>query len=278
MKKLLAILAIVLLPLSAFAGMSAITDSEMAAVTGQMGVSIAIVDQQQDIAIAQLTWGDTDTKVGYGIAGHATDYTAGYINIQNIGIIKNTTTLHPVQVAGILYADPLKIDVVSLGAAVSSTQKFAALAYKTAVLISLSDSIQTIDEISIGSISLDNSATGNVLHLAAAPNTTASDVHAYLLYYLGLGAKPANVTSIEKDATDFYTQLNGGWGYSYVNAAAAASSHQLGYINIKGLTIIGYSHLEGYASATSHGITAGNLYAPSRPGSIAIFAHDSNGD
>ena len=47
MKKLLVILAIVLLPISAFAGMSAITDSEMSAVTGQMGVSIAIIDQQQ---------------------------------------------------------------------------------------------------------------------------------------------------------------------------------------------------------------------------------------
>ena len=155
MKKLLVICVIILLPISAFAGMSTIPDSEMATVTGQMGVSIAIIDQQQDISIASVTWGDVNTSSRY-IAGQATNISPGYINLNDISINKNTTTDNDVSTPVGRFADPYKIDVVSFGA-VSATQPFVALANKTAVIISLPDELQTIDSITIGSITLDSS-------------------------------------------------------------------------------------------------------------------------
>jgi hypothetical protein len=245
MKKLLVILAIVLLPLSAFAGMSAITDSEMSAVTGQMGVSIAIVDQQQDLSLAALTWGDVNTGTRW-VAGQATSMSPGYININDIAINKNTTTLNGVTGSNGVWADPLKIDVASLGP-VGANQPFAALANKTAVIISLSDSVQTIDSISIGSITLDTAVATISVTAGGAARGTAT----------------------------FYAALNAGAQYSYVNTTTAVNSHQLGQIYIQGFKQIGYSHLEGYQLNT-----AGMAYLPvaQRPGYIAIFAHDSAGN
>lgn len=256
MKKLLVILAIVLLPLSAFAGMSAITDSEMSAVTGQMGVSIAIVDQQQDLTLASLTWGDVNTSARF-VAGQVTSMSPGYININNIGILKNTTTLNGLSTPIGIVADPLKIDVATLGS-VSATQPFVAVANKTAVIISLSDSVQTIDEISIGSITLDNAPAGVTVHVALQNGMTSSSA--------SLGDR----TGVNAAAADFYGYLNSGGQYAYTNTFAQQNSHQLGQLYIRGFKQIGYSHLEGYA-------TDGSLPAVQRPGYIVIFAHDAAG-
>ena len=245
MKTLLAMLALVLLPLSAFAGMSAITDSEMSAVTGQMGVSIAIVDMQQDISLAALTWGDVNTGSRY-VAGQAVSMSPGYININDIAINKNTTTLNGVTGLNGVYADPLKIDVASFGP-VSATQPFAALANKTAVIISLPDLVQTIDSISIGSITLDT-----------APAMIA-----------------VTAGGFTRGTAGFYAALNAGAQYSYVNTTTAVNSHQLGQIYIQGFKQIIYSHLEGYAVNSAGNVT---LLVPKRPGYIAIFAHDTQGN
>jgi len=252
MKKLLVILAIVLLPLSAFAGMSAITDSEMAAVTGQMGVSIAIVDQQQDLSLAALTWGDVNTAAKF-IAGYPTSMNPGYININNIAINKNTTTLNGVAGTNGVFADPLKIDVVSVGAlnmaSTTGGNKFAAFINKTAVIISLADSVQTIDSISIGSITLDTApATVQVI------TSTSASV---------------------RGTSSFYSALNAGAQYAYTNTFAQLNSHQLGQLYIQGFKQIGYSHLEGYIASTSGNVT---LPVSNRPGFIAIFAHDAVGN
>jgi len=245
MKKLLVILAIVLLPLSAFAGMSAITDSEMDAVTGQMGVSIAIVDQQQDLSIASLTWGDADAGTRY-VHGAAVTHTAGYINIQDIALVKNTTTLNGV-VCGTLgiAAEPLKIDVVT----VSAADPFIRPRGKTAVAISLSDSLQTIDEIRIGSISLDS---------AVATVTT----------YAGV----AGSASYARGGSLFFAALNSGAQYVYSTDATALNSHQLGKIYIRGFAQIGYSALESFNVSTALPNVS------NRPAAIYIWAHDGSGN
>jgi hypothetical protein len=265
MKKLFVILTMVLLPLSAFAGMSAITDSEMEVVTGQMGVSIAIVDMQQDLSLAALTWGDVNTGSRY-VAGQTVSMSPGYININDIAINKNTMTLNGVEPSPTIqvcmrpgqcmnvpnpnfgiYADPLKIDVASLGP-VSATQPFAALANKTAVIISLPDLVQTIDSISIGSITLDT-----------APAMIA-----------------VTAGGFTRGTAGFYAALNAGAQYSYVNTTTAVNSHQLGQLYIQGFKQITYSHLEGYA--VDPVAQAVYLPVPNRPGYIAIFAHDTQGN
>jgi hypothetical protein len=268
MKKLFVILTMVLLPLSAFAGMSAITDSEMEVVTGQMGVSIAIVDQQQDLSLAALTWGDVNTGSRW-VAGQATSMSPGYININDIAINKNTTTLNGVEaptsyvICGLhgctryqntewngVWADPLKIDVASLGP-VSATQPFAALANKTAVIISLADQIQTIDSISIGSITLDTAPATIVVTAGGFTRGTAG----------------------------FYAALNAGAQYSYKNTTTVVNSHQLGQLYVQGFTQIGYSHLEGYQTSDVIGGDGLSIVlpVPNRPSYIAIFAHDTQG-
>jgi len=260
MKKLLVILAIVLLPLSAFAGMSAITDSEMSAVTGQMGVSIAIVDMQQDISLASLTWGDVNNGTRY-VAGQAVSIAPGYVNINDITINKNTMTLNGVTGTNGVYADPLKIDVVSFGPVNILTQPFAAFSNKTAVIIGLPDLVQTVDAINIGSITLDNRVAGVTVYaaLSAATNFTT-----------------ANATSRASGAA-FYSVLNAGGGYHYWNTSAQANSNQLGQIYIKGFKQITYSHLEGYGSTLTTTLGTVSLNCANRPGYIAIFAHDTQG-
>ena len=91
MKRVLTILAILLLPLSVWA-MTPVSDSDLSNVTGQAGVNIN-ADLTMNITIGTMAWGDAsgiDTgfaKWGWGTA----DTTAGYVgvtgfNITNLGI------------------------------------------------------------------------------------------------------------------------------------------------------------------------------------------------
>lgn len=79
-------------PVIASAGMSRLSDTEMGAVTGQGGVSIYIVDVQQDIFIAAITWGDADFGRSTRIMGQTVSSGAGYVNVSNIKIAKYTIT------------------------------------------------------------------------------------------------------------------------------------------------------------------------------------------
>jgi hypothetical protein len=257
MKKVLFVCLIMLLPVSAWAGMSCLTQTEMADITGRMGVSIAIVDSQQDMSIASLTWGDVNYGNRY-VAGQTVSIAPGYINIGQIGIIKNTTTLNGLSTPIGIVADPLKIDVMSIPN-VSASQPFVWMANRTAVVITLPDMVQTIDEISIGSISLDNAVASigvqTVLQNGAASSTTATAT---------FGGSHGNVSN-------FFAYLNSGGQYAYVNNSTAVNSHQLGQIYIRGFKQIGYSHLEGYDAN-------GSLPVSQRPGQIIIFAHNASGE
>jgi len=72
MKKVLAILVVLLMvPFVSMA--STMTDSELADVTGQMGVSIMVGDLQIGVSLATITWGDLD---GFSDASYA-----GYVNM-----------------------------------------------------------------------------------------------------------------------------------------------------------------------------------------------------
>jgi hypothetical protein len=85
MKKILTLIAVlaILFPVSAMAGMTAITDSEMSDVTGQVGIDISVVDFSMDMSIANISWGDGDS--GTLVASNRdVAYTPGYFNIQGI--------------------------------------------------------------------------------------------------------------------------------------------------------------------------------------------------
>jgi hypothetical protein len=65
--------ALMLVPMGATAAMQSISDSEMAAVTGQAGVTLSISAPEVDIRLRSITWGDTD---GFDIYN-----SAGYVNL-----------------------------------------------------------------------------------------------------------------------------------------------------------------------------------------------------
>jgi hypothetical protein len=175
MNKLFVVLLILVLPLTAFAAMNNMTDIEMAEVSGQMGISIAITDFQQDVNIAAISWGDIDAGIMH-INGNATSFGPGYINLNSIDIDKQTTTLYGVRNSNnIIYADPLKIDVVTF----SANTPLQMLQNKTAAIISLPDLYQTIDAINIGSISLDSNPSTVTKYAGGIPYVNGGDNTAY---------------------------------------------------------------------------------------------------
>jgi hypothetical protein len=102
MKKILAIVAVMMLvPFTAF-GMEMMADTALEDVTGQAGVSITIDNVQMDFAMDYLSWGDGD-----GLGGS----TEGYVNltqIQMTGIVIDKLIVGSSQVgtvAGTTYAD-----------------------------------------------------------------------------------------------------------------------------------------------------------------------------
>lgn len=80
MKRVLFILAILLLPLAAMA-MSPVSDKEMAGITGQSGVTIDISELKIGFEMDTVTWGDYDgfSFGAFGtITGQPTGYTAAF--------------------------------------------------------------------------------------------------------------------------------------------------------------------------------------------------------
>jgi hypothetical protein len=255
MKKLLVILALVLLPVCAFAGMSAITDSEMESVTGQMGVSIAVLDSQQDLSIANIAFGIENTGT-IAVYGQTVGMAPGYINISNIAINKLTQTLNGFSDgAGNLFGQPLKIDVAYVSAANSP---FVALRDKTAVIIQMADQITTIDSITIGAIELTSTlATNPVAKYAQA--SVAGALVASVQFNPGSGTN-----------TTFYSVINAGGHYAYSYTAGASGNDQLiGNIRISGLQQVSYSSLEGFSTSGAK--------CPARKSLIAIFPHNVSG-
>ena len=171
MKKLITFVAVLamLIPLSAMA-MTPVADSELAEVTGQMGVDIAIVDFTMDLSIDNIAWGDTDVSAGadgigqYYVGGHAVSFTQGYININDFAMTNLFVTLNGTTGtsagATISAADPLKIDVATINE-LGPGCPFPCVAGNTAIVITLPDMHVQIQSITIGGIYLDDAAYAN---------------------------------------------------------------------------------------------------------------------
>lgn len=183
MKKLITFVAVlaILLPFSAMAAMTSISDSEMAEVTGQVGIDIAIEDFNMDLYIETICWGDAD--IGSGptaklISGKSVNYTAGYINLYDLqmpniyvsmngspvfanGAVVGASTVL-MALGGVknyvwLAAEPLKIDVSTSGSQnEGSLNPFYSSQGKTAISITLPDAYIFVEKISLAGIYLDS--------------------------------------------------------------------------------------------------------------------------
>ncbi len=81
MKRVLTILAILLLPLSVWA-MTPVTDSDLSNVTGQAGVNIN-ADLNMNILIGTMAWGDSD---GVKAMWNTRVYSGGFVGIDNFNL------------------------------------------------------------------------------------------------------------------------------------------------------------------------------------------------
>ncbi len=215
MKKLITFVAVLamLIPLSAMA-MTPVADSELAEVTGQVGIDIAVVDFHMDMSIGNVAWGDTDGTADSGamyVANHATDYTDGYININNIVMDDIFVTLNAnpsftASPAHLLYADPLKIDVATLGAANVASQVFAGLAGKTAIVITMGDMHLQVGKISVGGIYLADEAYSGTYSFAGATDEFVCTANANMVDTENLGVLEIScVDIVTYSSVDGYT-------------------------------------------------------------------------
>jgi len=165
MKKILTLIAVlaILFPVSAMAGMTAITDSEMADVSGQAGIDISVVDVAMDISIANIAWGDGDS--GTVVASQrCVPYTAGYLNLGGFDMYMYVTLNGTPVFDGrsgygyFIAAQPLGIDILSVA---DNAGPYEATWGKTGILITVPDMYITIDDMSLAGIYL-TSAIGTV--------------------------------------------------------------------------------------------------------------------
>jgi len=115
MKRVLTILAILLLPLSVWA-MTPVNDSDLSNVTGQAGVNIN-ADLTMNISIGTMAWGDSDGITGVYMPW-ATVPTGGYIgmqgfNISNLWVRARTDTSDVYNSYSTLLLKPITIDVAT---------------------------------------------------------------------------------------------------------------------------------------------------------------------
>ena len=115
MKRVLTILAILLLPLSVWA-MTPVNDSDLSNVTGQAGVNIN-ADLTMNISIGTMAWGDSDGITGVYMPW-STVPNGGYIgitgfNITNLIIRGRTATTDTYNSYSTLLLKPITIDVAT---------------------------------------------------------------------------------------------------------------------------------------------------------------------
>lgn len=183
MKKILLIaVALMLVPFTAMAAMTAISDTDMAEVTGQAGVTLAPIDFSLDLNIMNIAYTDPDTGV-LNVAGIPNLHGGGTFNIHDLRIVNlhetlNGTpifndsaslgTLDSTTLVGI-QAKAVEIDLVSFGGGtdIANPTKVAGLPIvslielrnRTGVVISGADMRLTIDEISL-EMTLDDVNSG----------------------------------------------------------------------------------------------------------------------
>jgi hypothetical protein len=164
MKKLAIIIALMMVPFSAFA-MDVISDSEMEAVTGQTGVDIIVIDMSLDLNVMNFSWSDSDcgtlivssVPVAYG-PGY---FNAFDINMENIYITMDTAATGITSGAAGTFlqsaAHPFTIDIIT-----SSTDPemdpFCVTRGATGVVLGMPDFYIAIQEIDIGGLYLDSVA------------------------------------------------------------------------------------------------------------------------
>jgi|GEM_PF-205294 len=116
MKRVLTILAILLLPLSVWA-MTPVSDSDLSSVTGQAGVNIN-ADITMDIGLGTLAWGDADGINKGPLNPWTTSQAGGYVgvtgfNIANLRIRARTETGDDYNGYTTLFLKPITIDVAT---------------------------------------------------------------------------------------------------------------------------------------------------------------------
>jgi hypothetical protein len=117
MKRVLTILAIMLLPLSLWA-MTPVNDSDLSNVTGQAGVNIN-ANLTMNISIGTMAWGDADgVSNTFGGLWTTTANAGGYIgvndfNIKNLTIKARTAASDGYNGYNTLYLKPITIDVAT---------------------------------------------------------------------------------------------------------------------------------------------------------------------
>ena len=135
----LCILALMLIPMSSMAAMQSISDSEMAAVTGQAGVTIEVCAPSIALSLQSLTWGDPD---GFTDNNCTPDVTTDDINYTTKGFINSSIPTGLISHIGI---SDLTIGIDVGTADVDTVDE------TTAVQITLSDGINiTLDAFMVG--------------------------------------------------------------------------------------------------------------------------------
>lgn len=234
MKKLAICLIVLLLPMTALA-MEAITDGEMDNVTGQEGVSIAVVDFEMDLYVDMISWGDRDSTASLGgtrywVAGHSVSFYNGWINIKDFAMTKVFVTLAGTLDTSVsapmgVPADPLKIDVATLSDNASHSP-FPGVRGDTAIVFTMPDMLLQIEEIRLGGIYLNDTGKGNTAY------EFAGSVDRFL-------------------STD---------------NAVFTTSDSLGFLKIQGVTMRTYSSVEGYENDGTRSWT-------NHPSRVYILAH-----
>jgi hypothetical protein len=157
-------LALMMVPFSAFA-MDVISDSEMDAVTGQVGVSIAVIDMSLDLNVMNFSWSDTDCGTLI-VSGVRVDYSPGYFNafdieMDNIYITMDTDAAGVVSDTEGTFmeyaAHPFTIDIIS-GSTNARHNPFCVTRGMSGVILGMPDFYISLQEFKIGGLYLDSEA------------------------------------------------------------------------------------------------------------------------
>jgi hypothetical protein len=230
MKKVLVALLILLLPFSAMAAMTSISDNELAEVTGQVGVSIALVDFTMDMSIANFTYDDTDTGTVI-VSNRDVDFTAGYINIGPIVMDNIYVTLagNPV------YANGATVNSAKLRlAAVSSMTALAAIGsgYNGIGGQMLEIDVMTAD-----------GSTANPYYSVRGKSGVLIGIPDMFISLDGIVIDGIYADSVAGDATGVFLPYAEKW--LYTQDYTKQSDHSFGSFHINGINIHMYSSVPG---------------------------------
>jgi hypothetical protein len=226
MKKLFAILAVLsLLMVPCVSMASTMTDSDLADVTGQMGVTILVSNLELGVSLATITWGDLD---GFSDASWA-----GYVNMVIPMAYTNTPFVMHIGVTGL----KMDIDVGTYNA--TNTYVYsgsATLANKSAIKIGINGIAVTID--AIAAFIFVNNAKGADTDYAGDNPTSGTPTNSTPSY--NWGAQSAGAYQNAK----LYPLLATSKGGTFTDGAAGNSS-----LATDCLGVIGMSHIRATVNA-----------------------------